>query len=255
MHRVIRIAIVLGEEDNMNVVKTIAPIAIDDLKKYFTDKNTSYEIGYKDSGLKGSKLITYLSNLDIPSDISFVDCTDDDVYGFLKDYLHSKMLVSIPSVEAVIIEILLQRKGLSKVLDEKFIQENAEILDEWINKLDSLTLYNMYIVMDDTFKEYVTSFEEDSTDDLEGINFISLLKHPFFYDLYNSIDKSKLKYYSKYFNEYMFKGKSLYSFWANENNPLFLLTYTISNGDMDSKKYVKAVETSIKEIADATSVQ
>jgi hypothetical protein len=27
----------------------------------------------------------------------------------------------------------------------------------------------------------------------------------------------------------MFKGKNLFSFWANENNPLFLLTWGIAN--------------------------
>ena len=28
----------------------------------------------------------------------------------------------------------------------------------------------------------------------------------------------------------MFKGKNLYSYWANDNNPLFLLTVSIANG-------------------------
>jgi hypothetical protein len=28
----------------------------------------------------------------------------------------------------------------------------------------------------------------------------------------------------------MFKGQNLYSYWATENNPLFLITFGISNG-------------------------
>ena len=28
----------------------------------------------------------------------------------------------------------------------------------------------------------------------------------------------------------MFRGKNLYSYWANENNPLFLITFGISEG-------------------------
>jgi len=54
-----------------NIVETTAPIAIEDLKKYFADKETFYLINYKDSELKGEKLLTYLSNLDVPADIKF----------------------------------------------------------------------------------------------------------------------------------------------------------------------------------------
>ena len=50
-----------------NVIKTIAPIAIEDLKKYFLDKSITYNIDYTNSKIKGTKLLTYISNLDIPS--------------------------------------------------------------------------------------------------------------------------------------------------------------------------------------------
>ena len=73
----------------MNLIETVAPISIDNLKKYFTDKTTLFAINYKDSTLKGSKLLTYLSNLDIPCDIVFVNCEEDDFYNLLKDYLSS----------------------------------------------------------------------------------------------------------------------------------------------------------------------
>ena len=55
------------------IIETKAPIAIDELKKYFTDKDVSYLIDYEKSDLKGKKLLTYLSNLDIPADIKNVD--------------------------------------------------------------------------------------------------------------------------------------------------------------------------------------
>ena len=47
----------------MNVIETTAPIKIEELKKYFADKETFYVIDYANSDLKGSKLLTYLSNL------------------------------------------------------------------------------------------------------------------------------------------------------------------------------------------------
>ena len=73
-------------------------------------------------------------------------------------------------------------------------------------------------------------FIKSNEKELVGVNFISLLKNPEFYDFYKKIDKSKLKFYTHYFEDYMFKGKSMFSFWANENNPLFLISFGISEG-------------------------
>ena len=42
----------------MNFIKTTAPISIDNLKKYFVDKDTFFLIDYKNSALNGSKLLT-----------------------------------------------------------------------------------------------------------------------------------------------------------------------------------------------------
>lgn len=238
----------------MNIVETVAPISIENLKKYFTDKSTVFSISYNGSSLKGAKLLTYLSNLDIPCDINFKGCSDEEINEFLQDYLSSNMIVNIPSVEMCVIHILGQAKGVYPLIDSDFIEHNKEVINKWISKIDSLTLYNMFIVSEDAFKDFVLNFEEDDTKSLEGVNFISLLKHETFYDLYQKIDKSSLKYYSSYFNEYMFKGKSLFNYWANENNPLFLLTYTISSGDMNNEEYAKAVKTSQEELTNVAPV-
>ena len=69
------------------IIETKAPIAIDDLKKHFTDKDVSFLIDYKTSDLKGEKLLTYLSNLDLTCDLKNAD------YDLLKDYFHSSSLL------------------------------------------------------------------------------------------------------------------------------------------------------------------
>ena len=105
----------------------------------------------------------------------------------------------------------------------------------------------MYTVDEESFKKWVTDdHEEDSTSSLEGVNFISLLKNADFYNFYKNMITVP-KYYSCYFNEYMFKGQNLYSFWANENNPMFLLTWGIASGEVNSKQYVNILKESIKE--------
>lgn len=238
----------------MNFVETVAPISIENLKKYFTDKTTFFVINYKDSSLKGNKLITYLSNLDIPCDISFNGCDVNECYDLLKDYLNSSSLVSIPSLESLTINVLHQYKKLRNQTDIGFIEANLEIIEKWVSKLDSLTLYNMNIIANGTFKEFNERFENDPTDEMNGINFVSLLKNDYFYSFYETIDKSKLKVYPHYFNDYMFKGKNLYTYWANENNPLFLLTFGIAEGMITGETYNSAKQQTLEELANATPV-
>ena len=55
----------------MNVIETTAPIELEELKLFFNDKDTFYLIHYEESTLQGSKLLTYLGNLEIPCDIGF----------------------------------------------------------------------------------------------------------------------------------------------------------------------------------------
>jgi len=213
----------------MNQVKTIAPISIEDLKKYFTDKTITYIIDYTNSTIKGQKLLTYLSNLDIPCDIVFTYKEEEE--ELLKDYLNFQMICNIPELESCVVQLLLEYKGLAEQKRyETFIESNKQIIELWISKLNSLTLYNMYIINAEEFKSFVRQFPIDETTDLIGVNFVSLLKREDFYDFYLDLDPSTMKFYKKYFEEYMFKGKNMYAYWATPNNPLFILTYGIAQG-------------------------
>jgi hypothetical protein len=238
----------------MNIIETTAPISIENLKKYFNDQTTFFVIDYKNSSLKGTKLLTYLSNLDIPSDINFTGCSSDECFDMIKEYLNSTMIVNIPALESAVINILHQTKNLVQVTDKEFIDDNKEILDKWISKLESLSLFNMHIIGNGIFEEFVSSFEVDTSSELIGVNFISLLKNEHFYSFYNNTDKKSLKFYTHYFNDYMFKGKNMYSYWANENNPLFLLTYGISEGIVEGNSYNSHKQKTIEELENVTPV-
>ena len=133
----------------MEIIETVVPISIENLKKYFNNKETFYLIDCKNSELKGNKLLTYLSNLDLPSDVK-----DPDL-ELVKDYLNNSSLVNINSLENIVIDILLEYKGILKTDNYKnFIKENENIISIWSNKLDSLSIFNMYIVKLEEFKNY-----------------------------------------------------------------------------------------------------
>jgi len=220
----------------MQIVETTAPISLNHLKLYFSDKNTKYIIDYENSQLKDELLLTYLGNLELPCDLKIEN--KESLYNLLKHYLSFKQIVNIPYLEHIAIDILFQYKGLTENVDAEFINDNLEIINNWAKKLDSLTLYNMWIIESSEFKDFVKTHPENDTDTIEGVNFVSLLKHSHFYSYYDIINNDNLEYYSVYFNEYIFKGNNLYAYWANENNPLFLLTWSIASGHMNSTEYV-----------------
>jgi hypothetical protein len=245
VHATVRVAADKGNY-TMRIIETKAPLELEQLKEYFTDKNVFYLINYEQSSLQGDMLLTYLSNLEIPCDI-VVEQTDNCM-SLLKDYLNFKQIVSIPFLEHKTIDVLFQTKGFYKGDDEQFIEENKEIIEKWIEKLDSLSLFNMWVVNDNSFKEFAENFPEDSSNDITGINFVSLLKHEHFYSYYNEVNEAHLKFFSAYFEDYMFKGNNLYSYWANENNPMFLLNWAISSGNLDVNAYNEAIAKDIWEL-------
>lgn len=240
----------------MKVIETTAPISIEELKQYFTNKECFFVIDYKNSKLKGKKLLTYLSNLEIPSDINFVGTSEEEFGELFSEYLNLEMICSIPTLEKITIDVLKEYKGLT---DNKIfaglIQQNLDNLKSWISKLDSLTLFNMYSIDNEEFKKFVESHTLDETNCLKGVNFVSLLKHKSFYNLYEKMEQKDLKFYKKYFEDYMFKGKNLYSYWANENNPMFLLTFGIAGGLVTGDNYVSAKKQTIQELKDVSPIQ
>lgn len=228
----------------MNIISTTSPISIDHLKDFFSNKDdTAFLIDYQNSKLKGSKLLTYLSNIDVPCDIH-ISHTDQGFSDFVSDYLNSSFIVNISSLEQVVIQILLRAKGLTENnLYDKIIDDNKDILHKWMDILDSLPLYNMLTVNVDEFKELIASAKIPAIDEsLSGINFVSILKHEEFYMYYANWTVDQSSHYQDLFNDYMFKGKNLFSYWANSNNPLFLLTFGICEDISDEIKATVATQ-------------
>lgn len=215
----------------MNVIKTTAPIAIDHLKQFFTDREgTSFLIDYENSELKGAKLLIYLSNLDVPCDIE-IDIYSGTYLELLAEYMKTPFILKIDTLEKGAIDVMLKIKGITETTSyDKFIVENKEIVHNWVDILNSMPLYNLYTIDIDEFKEFANSRPKKESDITKGINFVSLLKHEEFFEFYKDWSAEHSFYYEEFFNDYMFKGKNLFSYWANENNPMFLLTYGAVEG-------------------------
>lgn len=208
------------------VITTTAPIAIEYLKEYFSDKETTYVIDYAESELKGEKLLVYLGNLDLPADIKFE--TSEDLEEMVLAYASSTFIVNIKSLEFAMLNLLLKNEIGFPLTDELQV-----LLDHWSIRIKSLLLYNLHTVNLEEFNTFVDAAPKDDTDSLVGVNFVSLLKYEelgqIIIDDDNNLDECIN--YTKYFNDYMFKGKNLFSYWANPNNILFLQTWSIGSGE------------------------
>lgn len=208
------------------VITTTAPIAIEYLKEYFADKETTYVIDYAESELKGEKLLVYLGNLDLPADIKFE--TSEDLEEMVLAYASSTFIVNIKSLEFAMLNLLLKNEIGFPLTDELQV-----LLDHWSIRIKSLLLYNLHTVNLEEFNTFVDAAPKDDTDSLVGVNFVSLLKYEelgqIIVDDDNNLDECIN--YTKYFNDYMFKGKNLFSYWANPNNILFLQTWSIGSGE------------------------
>ena len=208
------------------VITTTAPIAIEYLKEYFSDKETTYVIDYAESELKGEKLLVYLGNLDLPADIKFE--TSEDLEEMVLAYASSTFIVNIRSLEFAMLNLLLKNEIGFPLTDELQV-----FLDHWSIRIKSLLLYNLHTINLEEFNTFVDAAPKDDTDSLVGVNFVSLLKYEelgqIIVDDDNNLDECIN--YTKYFNDYMFKGKNLFSYWANPNNILFLQTWSIGSGE------------------------
>lgn len=233
------------------IINTYAPIPIEHLKEYFADKNVIFYINYKQSSIKDDKLITYLSNLEIPCDIVFDDNTD--LKNFVKIYMESSNLINIPSIELLVMELLIYSKNIEGV--EPLVDMNyQEILDSipkqtierWNQLLESAILYNLTTISIPEIKQLAEQFPHDPDDSLFGVNFLNLFKYAEFYVYYKKIDPNNIRYFDKYFNEYIFKGKNMFHYWVNVNNPIFLMTVGMTTQHPAVIEYLKTLQQETK---------
>jgi len=215
--------------ENNEIIETTVPISIENLKKYFENKNIKFLINYNDSNLQEEKFLTYISNIDIPCDIIF-DRKEENHVKLISHYMKMTNIVNLPSIENEVLSICLEASNYCDCGYKDFIEENKEIVKHWLEILKSMGLYNMYtITYDDNFKEYVKSHTNKNSNSI-GLNFVNLLKYQETSLLFKINEGEEVYYYEDLFNEYMFKGNNLYYYWQNENNNLFLITWGVING-------------------------
>ena len=242
------------------IKNTIAPIPIEDLKTYFEDKSTTFNVDYNKSTLKGEKLLTYLSNLDVPCDISFKDTEQQEVVDFIVSYMQTRMLVKLQSLELTVLQILLaninenqgalyKNKLLSFNEAKDFIEANSELIERWMIALTSGSIYNLNCLNDDNIKKSIEGFEKVDDDQFCGINYVNLYKYNDLYEIFPHVPLKDRKFLTKQFEQPMFKGDPLYNYWFVPGNTVALISDAVAEGLWDSNKYKQLKEESLENVS------
>ncbi len=219
--------------NEINFRQCTVPLPIDQIKEYFKDKSLFFLLDYENSKLQDKVFLTYVSNLDIPSDLHLrEDYPNDKLFKLLDAYMEIKTISNIEFLNMAMAQILLRARGKSAeevfetalLTDEQadaFIADRQEVIDRWLHFIDSSMLFLIYVhqTLNDEVKiENYPSVIEDP--DYVGLNIVRLFAVPGFLEaFFASSGDQPMSFFKHQFTEAMFKGESLYTFYCVETNP------------------------------------
>ncbi|MNQ10545.1 hypothetical protein D3C85_233860 [compost metagenome] len=230
----------------MEKISCTAPIGLAELKRKFTEE-VEFEIDYDNSRFKGKTLITYLSNLDITVRLKLSDPVE--AQKLVADYLTMPAMVKIADLEDLAMNLVLaynQKPYLLPFDPTDFLVANQPVLEMWTRRLFSLPLYAMYS-MGQEYRDAVHTYPEDKDDNVIGLNFVHLIKHPLFAVLLENMTEEKWTWNKTFFNEYVFAGNNLFNYFAVQDNPLFIGLLALQ----DQESYNMLVPSLLEAEADA----
>lgn len=225
------------EEPKKTIKEVTVPLSVDQIKEFFTDKNIIYFVNYANSDLKGVVFLTYLSNLDLPAEIDFEGSTYEQKSELFKIYMSTRNIIKSDTLRFNIAQILLDIKGspagdlflnLAFTLEEElqFIKDNIALLKDWVQFLESTMIfaYSTISELEEKFQIKETCEVVDDPNFI-GANIVNLFSTPCFMEFFNARPTMyALKYFRAQFEDYMFRGKNLFSYFEHpENTPYHLL--------------------------------
>lgn len=233
-------------DDETNIIKTIAPIPGDVMKEYFRNNNTVFVVDAEGSHLQGLKLLTYLTNIALPIEITFsphfpFEKFDELMYGYMKqdnmiksqvlrDYMGYIILSYIGyEKEDIPLEIAVPYEYI-----DGFIYNHQEELSKWVTFLDSTEVLTYYI--DEKFADMVNMEKYPVIDDdtYVGVNIANLYLSQLFVNLYQTADRNIGQQYLfiQQATRYIFGNSSIYNYINQRFNPISIISSMLLGGMM-----------------------
>lgn len=252
---------------NTKTRNVTAPLTMEQIKEFFLDKSLQFVVDYTNSALKGKVFLTYISNLDLPAEIDLSGSSKEEIKALVQDYMEVRNINESKGLATLVSLILLYGRGvdisefqapLSLEEMKQFADENKDLMDRWYAFLDSMILFSMMSVqlvdkdengVDIGVPAFETAFpgffdKYETVDDplFIGSNVVNLFQVPMFLERYFSVPTPEPKYFKQQFTEYMFKGKRLFHYFANENNTFFKFLIALVTNKVTVEDMMKAFD-------------
>jgi hypothetical protein len=209
------------------------PLSVEELKEFIEnkDKEQNYVIKYSTSQLKGFVFINYLSNLELPAEVDFSESSIDDRNELISAYFSSKNNLKVDSLRLNAAMVLLEFRGIDTkeiVLNpifsneelKQFIELEKEVISKWENFVESTTIFAQ-LSSPELSKQIDIKSQVPSIEDSQyiGANIVNLFSIPSFVELFFFAPiRTELTDFKHQFEDYMFKGKSLYHYYFVPEN-------------------------------------
>ena len=224
------------------IISCTVPIEINKLQEYFNDKEYRFEINYNNSSLQKKEFLTYLSNLEIPSDlISPIQLSYEIKSSLLYEYMVFPAITLISTLNLAVSSIIFRAKGydlkdaypnpyFSEEEADFFIEQNNELIQKWITFLDSCTIYAQKSIPELNEMDFLTGGIETIEDrNYIGHNVVNLFSLDFFFHNYYSKELGTLYYFKYQFDDRMFKGLDLNYYFFTKHNFIIGMFKTLGN--------------------------
>lgn len=215
----------------------VLPLKVDELKDLIEKKDFFYIVDYRNSQLRDAVMLNYISNLDLPCELKIDSTLDyEERTALLKAYMSSKHIVKVKSLAINLMQILLENRGidtsemiekplLNKEEVKAFISANKEIVERWEKFVESTIIFAMFTAKDlDTevkIKDQVPVIDDPN---FIGSNVVNLFSIPSFTEqFFTKPIKHELSFFRPQFEDDMYKGRNLYSFFFCEENEIYNL--------------------------------
>lgn len=208
-----------------------APILASSIREYFVNKDIVFMIDYTKSDLKGIKLLTYLSNLNMPTDVVMDPSNYEEYAELMTAYFQQRAIVNCNAITGMATELILNFAQVprhkhpysSNISDEyldTFCHQYEEILALWRIFLDSMLVFVGMKVMELQLNDNEEMLIVDDKEVI-GHNVANIIGAPNFLTTYFELTSLETKaYFKKQFEEPMFGGKDLMYYFYSPDNTL-----------------------------------
>lgn len=219
--------------EHIEYISAEIPLTMEQVSYSFENPNAIFTIDYAESPFRGQKLLTYLSNLNLPVNISLVNTNVVEQKEFILTYLGSTTIVRCTNMSEIAAALLCEIKGIPLYYATGEIQVELQTLREiirdnpidilrWAMFMDSIPLFMMstHLAFIEEHGQVRDEFPRVVDETAVGKNIVNLFRDPKFLELYSSVMAQQMLYFEIQFEKPIFAGKPLMWWFNNISNPL-----------------------------------